>query len=490
MRRLIEGITLGVLCCAAAVSQQRQPRAAGGRAMPQVTENYVSIDAPVIVLTHVRLIDGTGAAAVEDRSIVIEHGLIRSIGPSIGEAPAGAKVVDLAGRTVIPGLVGMHEHMFYLGPTGRGFGLGDGAPGMYPEMAFSFPRLYLAAGVTSVRTAGSMEPYTDLELKHYIDEGKIPGPKMHLTGPYLTGPGLYLPQLHVLSGPEDATRTVNYWADEGFTSFKAYQQITRAELGAAIKAAHARGLKVTGHLCSVTLREAADLGIDNLEHGLNTDTEYVAGKPEDVCPGSAQASLMKLEVSGPEIQATIHYLIDHHVAITSTLPVFEASIPNRPPLQQRFLDVLSPASKTDYLIARARSDATGDPKGLAFHKEEEFEHAFVKAGGVLLAGLDPTGNGAVVAGFGDQREVELLVEAGFTPIEAIHIATENGAKFLGEGDKIGTLAVGKVADMVVIHGDPSKRIDDIEQVEIVFKDGKGYDSQKLIHSVEGIVGYR
>ncbi len=459
--------------------------------MPQVTEKYISVDAPLIALTHVKVIDGTGAAAVEDQTVVIEHGLIRSIGPAAAQIPAGAKALDLTGRTVIPGLVGMHEHMFYLGPTGKGFGLGDGAPQMYPEMAFSFPRLYLAAGVTTVRTTGSMEPYADLELKHYIDEGRIPGPKMHLTGPYLTGPGLYLPQLHVLTGPEDATRTVNYWADEGFTSFKAYQQITRAELGAAIKAAHARGLKVTGHLCSVTFREAVDLGIDNLEHGLGTDTEFVDGKTPDLCPpGGAQPSLAKLEVSGPEIQSTIRYLVDHHVAITSTLPVAEAGVPNRPPLEQRFLDVLSPASKTDYLIARARVSATGDPKGTAFRKEEEFEHAFVQAGGLLLAGLDPTGNGAVVAGFGDQREVELLVEAGFTPVEAIHIATENGAKFLGEDEKIGTLAPGKVADLVVIHGDPTQKIDDIEQVETVFKDGKGYDSQKLIHSVEGIVGYR
>lgn len=492
MRRLPFAVAVPVVLAALngfdAIAQQA--RSAVDRAIPQVVQNYISVDAPVVVLAHVKVIDGTGAAAKEDQSIVIEYGLIRSIGPAADQTPAGAKVLDLTGRTVIPGLVGMHEHMFYLGPTGRGFNLGDGAPQMYPEMAFSFPRLYLAAGVTSVRTTGSMEPYVDLELKHYIDDGRIPGPKMHLTGPYLTGPGLYLPQLHVLTGPEDATRTVNYWADEGFTSFKVYQQITRAELGAVIKAAHARGLKVTGHLCSVTFREAVDLGIDNLEHGLGTDTEFVAGKPADICPGSAQGSLTKLEVSGPEIQSTIHYLIDHHVAITSTLPVAEAGIPNRPPLSQRFLDVLSPASKTDYLIARARASATGDPKGAALHKEEEFEYAFVKEGGVLLAGLDPTGNGAVVAGFGDQREVELLVEAGFTPVEAIHIATENGAKFLGEDDKIGTIAPGKAADLVVIHGDLTKKIDDIEQVETVFKDGKGYDSQKLIHSVEGIVGYR
>ena len=116
----------------------------------------------------------------------------------------------------------------------------------------------------------------------------------------------------------------------------------------------------------------------------------------------------------------------------------------------------------------------------AFQKEMEFERAFAKAGGLLLAGLDPTGMGGIVAGFGDQREVELLVEAGFTPLEAIHIATANGAQFLGELDRIGTIAPGKQADLVVIKGNPSKQIEDIENVETVFKDGIGYDSAKLM----------
>jgi imidazolonepropionase-like amidohydrolase len=120
----------------------------------------------------------------------------------------------------------------------------------------------------------------------------------------------------------------------------------------------------------------------------------------------------------------------------------------------------------------------------------EFEREFAKEGGLLLAGLDPTGYGGVIAGFGDQREVELLVEAGFTPLEAIHIATSNGAEFLGEQNTIGTIAPGKTADIVVINGDPSANIKDIENVEIVFKDGVGYDSAKLIESVKGLVGLR
>src|SRR5689334_25345412 len=162
-----------------------------------------------------------------------------------------------------------------------------------------------------------------------------------------------------------------------------------------------------------------------------------------------------------------------------------------PSYMQRVLDSMLPEARIEYFRGRARSADTKDsPWPVLFRKEMEFEHAFVQAGGLLLAGLDPTGYGGVVAGFGDQREVELLVEAGFTPVAAIHIATSNGAEFLGELDKTGTLAVGKQADLVVIDGDPSGNIKDIEKVETVFKDGVGYDSPKLIESARGFVGLR
>jgi hypothetical protein len=194
-------------------------------------------------------------------------------------------------------------------------------------------------------------------------------------------------------------------------------------------------------------------------------------------------------VSGPQVQELIHELVAHHVAVTSTLPVFEASMPGRPKLQQRVLDAMSAESAHSYLTARARV-AMDSPVTALVRKEMDFELAFVRAGGVLLAGPDPTGNGGVLPGFGDQREVELLVEAGFTPLEAIHIATENGAVFLGRQEQVGTLAQGKQADIVLVKGDPSKHIEDIENIETVFKAGIGYDPQKLLDSVRGQVGIR
>jgi len=283
---------------------------------------------------------------------------------------------------------------------------------------------------------------------------------------------------------------VDYWAAEGMTSFKAYMNITREELGVAIKQAHAHNLKLTGHLCSVTWPEAIALGIDDFEHGpVFADTEFVADKKPDACPQAGSSSWSKQDVNGAQVQELIRNLVSHHVAVTSTLPVFEASAPGRPKLQRRTLDAMSAESAQSYLTARA-GVPLDSPMTSLMRKEMDFEVAFVKAGGLLLAGPDPTGNGGVLPGFGDQREVELLVEAGFTPVEAIHIATENGAIYLGRQDRIGTLAPGKQADLVLINGDPSKNIDEIENVETVFKSGVGYDSKKLIDSVRGQVGIR
>jgi hypothetical protein len=297
--------------------------------------------------------------------------------------------------------------------------------------------------------------------------------------------------MHELTGADDAKRMVDYWAAEGMTSYKAYMNITREELGVAIQQAHAHKLKLTGHLCSVTWPEAVALGIDDLEHGpVFADTEFVADKKPDLCPaGGGSSNWAKRDVNATQVRELIHNLVSHHVAVTSTLPVFEAHAPGRPKLQARTLAAMSAESTQSYLTDRARV-ALDAPMTALLRKEMDFEVAFAKAGGLLLAGPDPTGNGGVLPGFGDQREIELLVEAGFTPVEAIQIATENGALYLGQQDRIGTLASGKQADLVLIKGDPSKRIDEIENVETVFKEGIGYDSKKLIDSVRGQVGIR
>ncbi len=452
------------------------------------TRAYVSYDQPVIAITHVRVIDGTGAPAREDQDVLLRDGRIAALGRHLA-LPKGATVIDGHGMSLIPGLVGMHDHMFYPAPKVNP----AAKDALYPEQGSSFPKFYLAGGVTTIRTTGSTEPYTDLELKKAIDAGLIPGPKMHTTGPYLEGKGSFTPQMHELTGADDARATVAYWMDEGATSFKAYMHITRAELSAAIAAAHARHIIVTGHLCSIGFTEAADLGIDDLEHGLVVDTEFTPGKQPDVCPDTrkATANLAKMRIGDTRIQALIRHLVEKHVAVTSTLPVFETFVPGRAPVDTRVLDAMLPETRVEYLKTRERIAAQADsPWPALFTLEMQFERAFVKAGGTLLAGLDPTGFGGVIAGYGDQREVELLVEAGFTPVEAIRIATLNGARYLGEGDHIGSIEPGKVADLVLVNGNPAADIKAIENVVTVFKDGVGYDPAKLVAAANGTVGVR
>jgi imidazolonepropionase-like amidohydrolase len=455
-------------------------------------QEFVRANAPKMVLTHVRIIDGTGVPAVEDQNVVIESGKITAIerGTDVA-ADKNTVVLDLHGHTVMPGIVGMHDHLFYIVRPNLDSRRHFDDPVLVTQMTFSAPRLYLASGVTTMRTTGSVEPYADLNLKRDIDAGKLPGPHLDVTGPYLEGSQSYFLQMPHLTSPDDARQTVEYWAERGVTSFKAYMNITRAELKAAIDAAHQRGIKVTGHLCSVTYKEAAELGIDDLEHGFFVNTQLDTDKKPDVCSQSeGDETLARMDPGTPEAKDLINTLINHHVAITSTLPVFEGDLgAGRPPLRQQVLEAMTPQAREDFFLLRQRpASAPKIDPALLWKHDLELERAFVAAGGLLLAGPDPTGRGDVLPGFGDQREIELLVEAGFSLVEAIKTATLNGAVYLGKDKQIGSIAAGKNADLVVIKGDPSKQISDIENVEIVFKDGVGYDSQKLLDSVRGRYG--
>jgi imidazolonepropionase-like amidohydrolase len=459
----------------------------------QALQRFVRVDAPIVALMHVRVIDGSGAPARANQTILIERGKIVAVGADGLPIPADAKRLDLSGHTVFPGLVGMHDHLFYIARPNLDAQLHSEPPLIVPEMAYSAPRLYLANGVTTLRTTGSVEPYTDINLKRQIDAGKLPGPHMDVTGPYLEGSGSFFFQVHPMRNPVDGRDTVAFWAKQGVTSFKAYMNITRAELKAAIDEAHRLGLKVTGHLCAVTYREAAAAGIDDLEHGFFVNTEHDPGKAPDHCSASdGLQTLYAMDPQGSDAKALIGDLVAHHVAVTSTLPVFEQMVPHHSPLWPEAMAVLSPQAKHDYLLLRAHTDALPPEKAkraaVTFRHGMAMERAFVAAGGLLLAGPDPTGNGGVIPGFGDLRGVQLLVEEGFTPGQAIHIASYNGAAYLGLQDRIGSIAAGKDADLVVVKGDPSQHIDDIRNVETVFKDGVGYDSHALLQSVQGRYG--
>jgi enamidase len=440
--------------------------------------NYISFDEPIFALTNVRVIDGTGVPAREGQTVVVRDGLIASVGSTdTTPPPAGAVTVDLTGKSIMPGLVMLHEHLFY--PT---------SPSVYAHLDESFVRLYLAGGVTTMRTGGAFNAAMDIRFARAIDSESVVGPAIDVTGPYLNGPSESL-QMLALADAADAKRQVGYWAEVGATSFKAYMSITRAELAATIDEAHRRSLKVTGHLCSVTYAEAAGMGIDNLEHGFAAASDFVSIKRPDSCPGDevTESSVASLDPVDPRFGALVKTLIDRHVTLTSTLPVFETFVPGRP--KGRGLDVLVPTlrERVEATYAQVAQDRTTFYAKL-FPKEMALERAFVRAGGMLVSGTDPSGYGAVLPGFANARQLELLVEAGFTPVEAIQISTLNGARYLQRDSKIGSIAVGKQADLVVVAGDLSTTISAVENIETVFKKGVGYSPTRLVDSVRGRVG--
>ena len=419
---------------------------------------YVTLRESDIVLTNVRVIDGTGGPPRERQSLVISNGRIQQIGERASvKVPDQARVVDLSGRTVLPGLVMLHEHLHYGGPG--------------PSQTFSAPRLYLAFGVTTIRTAGTFYPFHELNLKRAIDAGHVPGPNMFVTSPYI-GSELMPSEAtgfvfgdYLVRTPEDARRGVRFWAAEGVTSIKVVQTITKEAVAAVIDEAHRLGLPVTAHLESITCREAAELGIDNLEHGLGPCTRH----------GEVEA-----DPNGPRARALIQRLVELGVVLTVT----PNSRPSRP-LTARERDVLHPAAYESY-VARVQSDQR---PAAAPGRLQPLIVPFVKAGGRIVLGSDPYGDG-IIPGFANHIVVENLVRGGFNPLEVIRIATLEGAKFLKIDNRVGTVGVGKQADLLVVRGDPSVSIEDIENVEIVFKGGIGYDPAALLAAAKGTVGWR
>jgi imidazolonepropionase-like amidohydrolase len=458
------------------------PLAAQRPSLSTAVKQFVTLDTSVFAIKGVRVIDGTGAPSKADQTIIVREGKIAEVGDASRiTIPAGVKTIDGAGKSVLPGMVMVHEHFFY--PTG---------PGVYGNLAESFSRLYLAGGVTAMRTGGNMNGFGDIAIAKAVADGNKAGPWIDATAPYVNGPGLGLGQVYALKDVADARRHVSYWADMGATSFKVYMQISREALKATIEEAHRRNLKVTGHICSVTYREAAALGIDNLEHGFFASTDFVKDKQPDVCPGqgAGQQTIASLDENSAEFKSLVADLIKAKVALTSTLTVFEAGaagVAGRPipPGTEVLVDSLRRQYEQRYANAQRNPNAANVR---LLNNAMKLEAAFHRAGGTLVAGTDPTGGGGVIPGFSNQHQVELLVESGISALDAIKISTLNGANYLGIGARTGSLVVGKQADLMLVMGDPSANIADIRRVELVFKQGVAWDPQKLINSVKGRVG--
>jgi len=444
-------------------------------------KRFITVDSEITAITNVTVIDGTGNASKSNQTVIIDKGIIRYTGDAANaQIPSGARRIDGSGKTIIPGLVMLHEHLFYTKPFENWFSVG--------QMTFTFPRLYLAGGVTTMRTGGSIQPQTDLNVKKWISEGKMTGPKMDVTGPFIEREGPRVPELGFIGSQGEVSKIVNFWADKGVTSFKVYNNITKEDLRIAVTEAHKRNLKVTGHLCSLTYEEASNIGIDNLEHGFMASSDFATDKEENLCdPFSARTGLANEPVDGDKINALIDLLIKNRTALTATPNVFEPYT-DREIVPGGGFDALAPQIQERLKASHERSQGRDEASLAIFNKNLTWVKRFHDKGGLLVAGTDPTGAGRTVAGYANQRNIEILVEAGFSVTDAIKVATYNGAIFLKKENEIGTVESGKVADLILINGNLEQNIKNIRKTEIIFKDGIGFDSQKLFESVKGQVG--
>lgn len=449
---------------------------------------FIAFDTSSVAITGATLIDGSGGPPRRGITILIRDGRFTAVGRD-GEVrvPSDARQVDARGMSVVPGMVFMHEHLFY--PTG---GPGEA---IYNPQFISFPRLYLAFGITTARTAGSVNFDGELTLKRYIDAGMSVGPRLVLYAPYINGPvpGKFVYQWTAVDGVDDVKRRVEFYSGLGAAGFKAYEHLTRAELGALIASAHARGLKVTGHLCSVTWPEAVALGIDNLEHGLMVNSGLVASKREDECPGdlAMMTAAARVPLDGATVRDLTAELVRRGTAVTSTPTIWESFTGSPEVLSGRAQASLVPQLLEEYERSRQALAARRDSSVVHMLQNElRWERDYYRAGGHLLVGTDPTGYGGIIAGFGSMRALELLASSGLRVEEVIEIATMHGARFLGLEAELGSITPGKRADLLLVPGDLALDLTALRRPHLVFKDGVAFDSERLINSTRGLVGLR
>ncbi|WP_445752728.1 amidohydrolase family protein [Polaribacter sp.] len=451
----------------------------GQKLSKQVTE-FVKIQDSIVAIKNVTIIDGTGGVIKYHQDILFANNKITAIANTGAiMLPKNAKIIDGTGKTIIPGFIMLHEHLFYAKPFDQKY--------KGTHMTNTFPQMYLAGGVTTMRTAGSLEANADLNVKNLINQGKLVGPTMDVSTPHVERLG-FIPQLQSLYGDESIENWLHYWFDKGITSVKVYNNITKNDLKEIIKVSHARDIKVTGHLCSITYREAIELGIDNLEHSFMAATDFVSNKKENECV-YGEPSLNELDENDPKLIDLMQYLIDKNVTLTYTPNVFEP-FTNREVIPGGGSVALAPylLDQMQTIYNQSINTKRDSLELISFKKEMKRILKFHSMGGKITVGTDPTGSGKTIAGYANQRMIELLIETGFSIEEAIKIATLNGATYLGIENETGTVEVGKEADLILIDGDLTKDISNIRKMELVFKNGVGFDSKKIFDSVKGKVG--
>ncbi len=430
-------------------------------AYSQSNKDFIVYSQNELLLQNARIIDVEKGIVLEGHSILITNGKIARVEKteklSVAKTTA---VVDMRGKTILPGLVMLHEHMSYF----SGQAVWDHHP-------VSFPKLYLAAGVTTLRTAGAENPMYDLNLKRRIDNGSAVGPRMFVTGPVFNdSSGGFLGDFIILNY-KDGRRATAFWAEMGCTSFKVYSDISREALRGVIAEAHSRGLMVTGHLGKMSCTEAIGLGIDNIEHGFGSCSSELQ---------FAFDSIWTIRQNDKRVQDLIAILIKNNTVLTVT-PFSDSDFSDTTTLEYLGLD------EKERIKAFRKNKPPFLPKEANDRQLRPLEKDFIKKGGKIVLGADAA-DGGIIPGFQNHNVLVSMVKAGWSPLEVLKMATIDGATFLKVEKELGSIKVGKVADLIIVSGKPDQVINDIKNVEIVFRNGIGYNSKALRDRVKGLVG--
>jgi hypothetical protein len=430
----------------------------GMAALAELSKGIPGSRATTLALTGGTLVDGTGAAAVPDSVVVIHDGRIVAAGPRAKvKIPKNAQVVDARGKTILPGLWDMHAHFEQVewGP------------------------IYLAAGVTTVRDCGNEFEFITA-VRDAVAKGEGLGPRILAAG-IVDGSGPQALGVARVDTPEQAKMWVDKYHDAGFQQIKIYSSVKLDEIKFIADEAHRLGMTVTGHIPDgLDAYQGVDAGMDQINHIQYMLPIMIPATPRDSNRLARLKAESEIDLNSPEAQKAIAFLKAHDTVVDDTLAIFEffSASTARPPASFE-PGVLKVAPE----LAEQLVDV-GPPSPVAplldkiFAKEVEITGALHRAGIRIVAGTDQT-----VPGYSLHRELELYVQAGFTPMEAIQAATIVPARVMGVDKEVGTVEPGKRADVIILGGNPLEDIHNSRKVEYVISNGTMYDCAELWKSV-------
>jgi imidazolonepropionase-like amidohydrolase len=422
--------------------------------------SVLATETQTVVIRDATIIDTVSGTLLPERTIVIQGDRIDAIGSSAQPAtvPDGATLIDGRGKFVMPGLIDAHVHLVHL--ADRTHVTGD-----------EFLPLFLAAGVTSVRSAGDAI-VAEVAVAHYAESHPQLCPRVFLASPLIDGQSPVHRDIgYALTDPALVAAFVADMAKWDVTTLKIYVGTPRAIGREVIREGHRHGMKITGHLGRYTAQEAAEDGIDCLEHIWSVFNYSI---PADV--RNQPDHRANLDFRNPQCQALLKLLVERQVAVDPTLVVFRnmiylndlEEVHNHPDVS------LAPSRMRDYWEQyRQRTKLapeTRDVRRREILKYQELTGILHRLGVQILVGTD-TPEPFVTPGFSLHQELEMLVASGLSPIEAIQAATMNNATILGRQQDLGSIEVGKLADLVILAADPTTDIRNTRKIETVLRGG-------------------